>query len=211
MKWRSNTTRITSTSSTFSELEGAYFGGTDFLPIWEMTCKTLGCHVEAVVLLDNQSTIKIIKMGYSKGLLWTIGIDRATTHILTAKSKVLKLQVIHELFGPITEHIPSRLMRADCLTKQIESKDFARHLKDSFQLIPVDDVTMIRCSCLRCRGSVIFSKTRCENLIKKEDGPFCTECSQTCKGLSADYAISPRAGFPECKCNCRGLLIEPAL
>ena len=60
IRWRSGTTKLRSTSSTYSELEALHLGVIDFLPIWQAVAKLFGAHVEGVIYVDSQSALTIV-------------------------------------------------------------------------------------------------------------------------------------------------------
>ena len=108
IRWRSSTTKLRSTSSTYSELEACHLGVLDFLPIWTAVTSLFGCHVEGLIYLDSESALRIIHAGFSKGLLWLVGVDRCTAdshleaitgedmHLSTTKGRTLKIQLLHD-------------------------------------------------------------------------------------------------------------------
>ncbi|MEE2752733.1 MAG: hypothetical protein VX910_02030 [Candidatus Latescibacterota bacterium] len=215
VKWRSGTTKLRSTSSTYSELEALHLGVIDFLPIWQAIVVLFGAHVEGVVYIDSESALKIVQAGFSKGLLWLTGVDRCTltttneaigadgAHVATTKGRTLKIQFLHELIAHHLQHVRSGLMMADALTKQLVAAEFDRHLRWSFQLVPRTDPIRPRCSCMRCEGYIGFAKSRCEN--------FAVAGKDVCEHCDAACLISPRnlqktieLGILGCKCKCRG-------
>ena len=106
VKWRSSTTKLRSTSSTFSEIEALQNGVYDFLPIWQVICTIFGCHIDAIIYVDSESCLKIVQNGFSKGLLWLTGVDRCAvedaeaaisdedTHLATTKGRTLRIQLL---------------------------------------------------------------------------------------------------------------------
>ena len=156
-RWRSHTTHLTSTSSTYAELDGAHYGLCDFLPIWSLICKTLGAYIPAVLYIDNSAAITIIKLGFSKGLLWLSGVS--TAQAATNKGRVLKIGWLHDIAAHIVRHTASAFMRADPLTKQLPQNEDSIHAQRSLQLYAQGKVKK-RCKCLRCEGPNAFCKTR---------------------------------------------------
>ena len=224
IRWRSGTTKLRSTSSTYSELEALHLGVIDFLPIWQAVAKLFGAHVEGVIYVDSQSALTIVQAGFSKGLLWLSGVDRCQAadsrnklsppgeeiHVATSKGRILKIQLLHELIANLLKHVRSSLMMADTLTKQLATNEFQRHLYGSFQLLPRNE-SSIRplCACMRCEGPITFGLSRCTNLVAT-GSRFCASCSGGCQ-LSPP--ITPRKhdvaepldrSRAACPCPCRG-------
>ena len=232
IRWRSSTTKLRSTSSTFSEIEALQYGTYDFLPIWQVLCAVFNAHIEAVIYVDSESCLKIVQNGFSKGLLWLTGVDRCIaaestaaisdddTHLATTKGRTLRIQLLHELIAHLLRHVGSLRMKADAMTKQLPGPAFAMHLRQSFQLRDRREPLKPRCACMRCESPYVFAKSRCENdaLPGKR---FCENCSAVpCPtGFSPRMAVgTPNAvparnntslaqnwsGFSSCDCGCRG-------
>ena len=68
MRWMTSTTKIASTSSTYSEIEIIGLGTVDFMQLWAFACSIMGAYVHAEVNTDSQTVLQIVQSGISKEL-----------------------------------------------------------------------------------------------------------------------------------------------